>query len=62
MKRYNWEQNDWPNFTFTLVEMDSLFTQIHRNEGKYDGIVSTMPKDLQQEYPILIMLYNSSIP
>jgi Fic family protein len=56
MKRYNWEQNDWPNFTFTLVEMDSLFTQIHRNEGKYDGIVSTMPKDLQATTIIDLMV------
>ena len=56
MKRYNWEQNNWPNFTFTLVEIESLFTQIHRNEGKYDGIVSTMPKGLQATTIIDLMV------
>ncbi len=56
MVRYNWEQKDWPIFTYSLHGLEPLFAEIHRNEGKYDGIVSTMPKGLQATTIIDLMV------
>ncbi len=56
MIRYNWEQKDWPKFTYSLTGLENLFTQIARNEGKYDGIVSMLPKQLQADTIIDLMV------
>jgi Fic family protein len=56
MIRYNWEQKDWPKFTYKLSGLEILFTQIVRNEGKYDGIVGMLPKQLQVETIIDLMV------
>jgi Fic family protein len=45
--RYNWEQKDWLNFRYKLDGMEPLFTQIIRNESKYDTLVKTLPEGLQ---------------
>ncbi len=56
MIRYNWEDKDWTKFTYSLKGLESVFIAIHRNEGKYDGIVGNMPKGLQATTVIDLMV------
>jgi Fic family protein len=56
MLPYNWQQKDWLTFTYTLHGLETLFTQIVRNEGKYDGIVGMLPKQLQVDTIIDLMV------
>ena len=56
MLQYNWQYKDWPKFKYTLAGLDNVLQQIARNEGKYDGIVSMLPKDLQLDTVIDLMV------
>lgn len=56
MKRYNWEQSDWPNFTYNLAGTDDLLLKIQRNEGKYAGLIDILPKNEHVETIIDMMV------
>jgi Fic family protein len=54
--RYNWEYKAWPKFLYTTKSVEKLLLQISRNEGKYDGIVSMLPKNIQADTIIDLMV------
>jgi Fic family protein len=54
--RYNWEYKDWPNFIYTVKSIDKTLVQIARNEGKYDAIVDMLPKNVQMDTIIDLMV------
>jgi Fic family protein len=56
MLRYNWEYKNWTKFTYSLHGLETMFTSIHRTEGKYEGIISTLPKGLQASTIIDLMV------
>ncbi len=54
--RYNWQQKDWPNFTYSLNEVeDKLFSFMER-AGHVSGILKTLPADIQMEAVIDMMV------
>jgi Fic family protein len=56
MVRYNWQQKDWPNFTYTLAQLeDELFSFVER-VGHVSGILKTLPADMQLEAVIDMMV------
>jgi Fic family protein len=56
MLRYNWEYRHWPKFTYSVNSLEKLFLQISRNEGKYEGIVNMLPKDIKADTVIDFMV------
>jgi Fic family protein len=56
MIRYDWEHTNWTKFSYSLVGLENMFISMHRNEGKYEGIVSTLPKGLQASTIIDLMV------
>jgi Fic family protein len=56
MLRYNWEYKHWPKFTYTVNGLEKLFLQISRNEGKYEGIINMLPKDVKADTIIDFMV------
>jgi Fic family protein len=53
---YNWQQKDWPNFTYSLNEVeDKLFSFIER-AGHVSGILKTLPADMQMETVVDMMV------
>jgi Fic family protein len=54
--RYNWEYKDWPNFSYTTKSVFKTLMQIARNEGKYDAIVCMLPKNVQMDTIIDVMV------
>ena len=56
MRQYNWQQNDWPHFTYSLSGLeDKLFTFAEK-VGRISGILESLPEDIQQETLINLML------
>ena len=56
MRRYNWQQTDWPHFTYSLSGLeDKLFVFAEKN-GRISGILESLPEDIQQETLINTML------
>ena len=53
---YNWQQGDWPNFTFeTSLIDDALLDLVHR-AGRISGLVDALPKNVRDEALIEIMV------
>lgn len=53
---YNWQQSDWPQFTFTLEGVDNLLLRFAEKVGKVSGILEALPDETQQEVIIDIIL------
>ena len=51
---YNWEQNDWPNFSYNLAEVEDVLPKIERLVGKISGIVEGLSS--KQESDALVDL------
>ncbi len=47
---YSWQQNDWPNFTYSLQNVeDDLFFFVEKI-GKVTGILNALPENIHQTF------------
>lgn len=53
---YNWQLPDWKSFTYSLKEVEPIFSIILRNEGKYEGVVKQLPSNIQANTIIDVMV------
>ena len=53
---YNWQQADWPNFSYDLTTMEDLLLQFAEETGFITGSLNALPKDQQLEAFIDIMV------
>jgi Fic family protein len=53
---YNWQQSDWPNFTFKLAELDTLLLAFSEKTGRLGGLLDAMPQPIQSETIIDLMV------
>jgi Fic family protein len=53
---YNWQQNDWPEFTFDLGEAEDMLFTFAEETGHMTGILRALPEGLQTEALINIMV------
>lgn len=56
MKRYNWQQKDWPKFSFTFEEAEDDLFVFSEKTGRVSGIVEVLPEEDRQEAIIDIIL------
>jgi len=57
---YSWQQNDWPNFTYSLQNVeDDLFLFVEK-VGKVTGILNALPENIQIE-AIVDMIVSEAI-
>jgi Fic family protein len=54
--RYNWQQNDWPNFTYNLEGLDDVLFEITERIGRATGLIKALPDKLQDEALIEFMV------
>jgi len=54
--RYNWQQEDWPNFRYNLEDMHEILFSIAKKVGFINGQQSNLPEDLQTEIMINLMV------
>lgn len=54
--KYNWQQNNWPNFTYNESVVETELYEIARRVGHVSGLLEGLPEDTQTETLIDIMV------
>lgn len=54
--RYNWQQEDWPDFRYDLSGMDGLFLIWAEKTGRLNGMMSALPDSLQTDAMVDLMV------
>jgi Fic family protein len=49
MERYNWEQRTWPNFTYSVDQLEDSFFLFAEKMGAVSGMWNALPEDTQTE-------------
>jgi len=49
MKRYNWEQRTWPNFTYSADKLEDSFFLFAEKTGEVTGMWNALPGPIQAE-------------
>lgn len=53
---YNWQQKDWPNFTYSLEGVDDLLFLFAEKIGKVTGMLKPLAEEIQLETVINLMV------
>lgn len=53
---YNWQQNDWPDFKFSLKSVEDDLLILSEKIGRVSGILQVLPVETQQEIIVDIIL------
>ena len=56
MTRYNWEQKDWPNLTYSLMDVEDDLFVFAEKCGHITGILKALPEDTQMDAIIDMMV------
>ena len=56
MVRYNWQQKDWPNFTYSLPAVEDDLFLFAEKTGHITGVLKALPEETQMEAIIDIMV------
>ena len=56
MIRYNWQQKDWPNFTYSLHAVEDDLFLFAEKTGHITGVLKALPEDAQMEALIDMMV------
>lgn len=49
LMNYNWQQSDWPEFTYNLQEIEDLILTFAEETGHIGGVLQSLPEDVQVE-------------
>ena len=49
MKTYNWQQPDWPNFQYDILELHEILLSISEKMGSITGKLAHLTENLQTE-------------
>jgi Fic family protein len=56
MIRYNWEQKDWPNFTYSLTKVEKQLSRFLEMAGHNSGMLKGLPENIKTETLIDLMV------
>jgi len=56
MERYNWEQKNWPNFSYSIDNLEDAFFRFAGETGKATGMLGALPESVQTETMIDTMV------
>ena len=54
--RYNWQQHDWPNFSYDLNQVGDLLLSFMAETGEMTGMLKALPEGLQTDALVEIMV------
>lgn len=54
--KYNWQQIDWPHFSFSTLKIDHLLLHFIRNSGKIEGALNALTESNHSETMIELMI------
>jgi Fic family protein len=53
---YNWQQADWPHFTYQLSDIEEVLFSISEETGHVSGVLKALPENVQTETLLNIMV------
>jgi len=53
---YNWELPDWPDFTYSVKDVETALFEFAMETGEISGILKSLPPDVQEESLLQLML------
>ena len=53
---YNWELQDWPDFQYSLLDIEPLLYAFTFEAGEVSGTLKSLPQDIQQESMLEVMI------
>src|SRR6188768_230018 len=56
MKRYNWEQSDWPTFKYSLSAIEDDLFLFAEKTGKVTGSLNALPDETKLEAVVEMMV------
>lgn len=56
MDRFNWQQKEWPDFKFDIINIEMFLYLFYERVGHVTGMLKAIPDDLQMETLIEIMV------
>ncbi len=56
MAKYNWQQGDWPQFKFSITEVEDTLHAFAEKVGRVSGILEALPEETQQDVIVDIIL------
>src|SRR5579872_1774493 len=56
MATYNWQQEDWPHFVFSLQNVEDMLLTFSEKVGRVSGILEGLPDETRQEVTVDIIL------
>ena len=54
--KYNWQQNDWPNFTYSTEEVEAQLYEFSERAGKINALVESLPEEIRVETVIELLV------
>ena len=53
---YNWQQKEWPDFTYDLHEIEEKLYSFSEKTGLISGILKSLPENTQMEAVVEVMV------
>jgi len=53
---YNWQQDNWPHFTYDLSDLEDSLPEFIRRTGRIGGLMEGLLPDSQSEFSIDFMV------
>lgn len=54
--RYNWQQKDWPDFTYSTEEVEPKLFEFSERAGKINALVESLPEEIRVETVIELLV------
>lgn len=54
--KYNWQQKDWPNFTYSTEEVEAQLFEFSERAGKINALVESLPEESRVEAVIDLLV------
>lgn len=54
--KYNWQQKDWPNFTYSTEEVEVQLFEFSERAGKINALLESLPEEIRVETVIELLV------
>ena len=54
--KYNWQQKDWPNFTYSTEEVEAQLYEFSERAGKINALIESLPEETRLETVIELLV------
>ncbi len=54
--KYNWQQKDWPNFTYSTEEVEAQLYEFSERAGKINALIESLPEESRVEAVIELLV------